>query len=147
MKTSPTGLALIKRFEGFSATPYLCPARIWTIGYGHVLLPAERHSVMQVDEAMAERLLVADVRFAEHAVRRNIAVVLSQNQFDALVSFTFNVGAAALQRSALRRVIHRGEEDDIAQQWMRWVWGGGRRLPGLLTRRAAELALFRSSPF
>jgi lysozyme len=146
MKTSPIGLALIKRFEGFAATPYLCPAHIWTIGYGHVLLPAERTTLMQVDNAMAERLLIADVRFAERAVRNFIRVPLNQNQFDALVSFTFNVGAGALQRSALRRVMNRGEEGQIARQWMRWVWGGGRRLPGLARRRAAELTLFSSSP-
>ena len=143
MKTLSTGLALIKRFEGFSATPYLCPARIWTIGYGHVLLPAERHTLMQVDEAMAERLLIGDVHFAERAVRKYIHIPLSQNQFDALVSFTFNVGAGALQRSALRRVINRGEADEIPRQWMRWVWGGGRRLTGLARRRAAELLVFQ----
>lgn len=143
MKTSPIGLALIKRFEGFSATPYLCPARIWTIGYGHVLLPAERTTLMQVDEAMAERLLIGDVLFAEQAVRKYISVPLSENQFDALVSFTFNVGAGALQRSALRRVINRGEVDEIPRQWMRWVWGGGRRLTGLARRRAAELLVFQ----
>jgi len=77
MKTSATGLALIKRFEGFSATPYLCPARIWTIGYGHVLLPAEHATLLQVDAAMAEQLLIADVRFAEMAVRRYIHPPLS----------------------------------------------------------------------
>ena len=146
MKTSPIGLDLIKRFEGFSALPYLCPAWILTIGYGHVLLPAERANLLQVDDAMAQQLLITDVRFAEMAVRRYIHHPLSQNQFDALVSFTFNVGAGALQRSSLRRVINRADEEAIARQWMRWVWGGGRKLNGLARRRAAELALFSCSP-
>ncbi len=143
MQTSPTGLALIKRFEGFSAVPYLCPSRIWTIGYGHVLLPAEREMLMEIDETMAERLLIGDIRFAERAVQHYIRVPISQNQFDALVSFTFNVGAGALQRSTLRRVINRGEVDEIAPQWMRWVWGGGRKLTGLARRRASELLVFK----
>jgi lysozyme len=107
-----------------------------------VLLPAERDELMQIDEAMAERLLIKDVRFAERAVRNFIHIQLTQHQFDALVSFTFNVGSGALQRSRLRRVINRGEVDDIAKQWMRWVWGGGRKLPGLRRRRAAELLVF-----
>jgi len=143
MRTSPTGLDLIKRFEGFSAVPYLCPANLWTIGYGHVLLPAERKRLMQVDEAMAEQLLIGDVGFAEAAVRSSIHIPLSQNQFDALVSFTFNVGAGALQRSTLRRVINRGEEADVPAQWMRWVWAGGRKLSGLARRRGSELLIFQ----
>ena len=142
MHISPIGMSLIKRFEGFSAVPYLCPARIWTIGYGHVLQPTERHTLTQVDSAMAERLLMKDVCFAEQAVRQYISVPLGQNQFDALVSFTFNAGAGALQRSALRRVINRGEEGEVAHQWMRWVWGGGRKLSGLVARREAELIVF-----
>jgi lysozyme len=108
-----------------------------------VLLPAERKRLMQVDEAMAEQLLIGDVGFAEAAVRSSIHIPLSQNQFDALVSFTFNVGAGALQRSTLRRVINRGEEADVPAQWMRWVWAGGRKLSGLARRRGSELLIFQ----
>ena len=144
MRTGSAGLNLIKRFEGFSATPYLCPANIWTIGYGHVILTHERESLTQVDEVQAERLLVHDVRAAERAVMMLIARPLSQNQFDALVCFTFNLGSGALQRSTLRRVINRGEEEAVAKQWKRFVWAGGRKLSGLVRRREAEIKLYYS---
>lgn len=144
MRTGSAGLNLIKRFEGFSATPYLCPANICTIGYGHVILAHERDLLTQVDEVQAERLLVQDVRAAERAVQNLITIPLRQNQFDALVCFTFNLGSGTLQRSTLRRVINRGDEDEVAGQWMRFVWAGGRKLSGLVRRREAELALYFS---
>lgn len=144
MKTSSDGLALIKRFEGFSAEPYLCPAGWWTIGYGHVMTPTERTTYASIGEDWAERWLASDVASAENAVRQLITVPLHQNQFDALVSFTFNLGTGVLQRSTLRRVINRGETTSIPSQWMRWVWGGGQKLSGLARRRAAELALYLS---
>ncbi len=144
MRTGSAGLTLIKRFEGFSATPYLCPANIWTIGYGHVILAHERDLLTQVDEVQAERLLVQDVRAAERGVQNLITIPLRQNQFDALVCFTFNLGSGTLQRSTLRRVINRGDEDEVAGQWRRFVWAGGRKLSGLVRRREAELALYFS---
>lgn len=144
MRTGSAGLNLIKRFEGFSATPYLCPANIWTIGYGHVILAHERELLTQVGEAQAERLLVQDVYAAERAVKSLITIQLRQSQFDALVCFTFNLGSGTLQRSTLRRVINRGEEEAVAGQWKRFVWAGGRKLSGLVRRREAELALYCS---
>ncbi len=143
MNTSDAGLALIRRFEGFSARPYLCPSRILTIGYGHVITPAEYSVPMVISEARAMELLMADVAVAEKAVAHYISIALNQNQFDALVSFTYNLGSGVLQRATLRRAINRGEASAIAYQWKRWVWGGGRKLPGLVARRAAELALFQ----
>jgi lysozyme len=143
MQTSDIGLALIQRFEGFSPTPYLCPAGIRTIGYGHVIQPWEKAALRVVDEDAASLLLRADVADAERAVHRFIAASLSQSQFDALVSFTFNLGAGALQRSTLRRVINRGEHDAVPRELMRWVWAGGRKLTGLARRRAAEAALYQ----
>ncbi len=144
MRTSAAGLTLIRQFEGFSAVPYYCPAGVLTIGYGHVIREDEYSVPMVVDEQRALAFLAADVAVAEAVVGQFIAVPLTQNQFDALVSFTFNLGSAALQRSTLRRVINRQEENEIAPQWLRWVWGGGRKLPGLVRRRAAELALFQA---
>ena len=144
MKTSADGLALIKRFEGFSHKPYLCPAGRCTIGYGHVLTPEELKVFAVIDETMAEKWLANDAAVAEIAVRRLVTTPLQQNQFDALVSFTFNLGTGSLQRSTLRRVINRAELNSIPTQWMRWVWGGGRKLPGLAKRRAAELAFYLS---
>lgn len=144
MRTGHAGLLLIKRFEGFSATPYLCPANLWTIGYGHVMLAHEQESLRQVDEAQAEELLKMDLRVAQRAVEKLVRIPLTQNQFDALVSFTFNLGSGTLQRSTLRRMIHRGEQEAIAAQWVRFVWAGGRKLSGLVRRREAELALYFS---
>lgn len=146
MHTSHRGLDLIKSFEGYSATPYLCPGRYWTIGVGHLITPADAKKFASgITEEMANSLLRQDVRVAECAVARFIKTTLTQNQFDALVSFTFNLGAAALQRSSLRQAINRGELHAVPAQLMRWVWAGGRKLPGLVRRRAAEGRLFASA--
>jgi len=144
MKISQNGLNLIKHFEGFSALPYLCPAGYFTIGYGHVMTKAERATLSRVSAEEAEDFLKMDVRIAQRAVSRLIAVPLDQNQFDALVSFTFNLGAACLQRSTLRRVLNGGDYDAAPAQIIRFVWAGGRKLPGLMRRRAAEAGLYRN---
>lgn len=144
MRLSPEGLVLVKRFEGFSPVVYRCPAGIPTIGYGHVVQDAARFA-HGIGEAQATQLLLGDVAVAEQAVRRLIAVKLAQGQWDALVSFTFNLGGGRLQASTLRRVVNRGEHEAVPAQLMRWVYGGGRVLPGLVARRAAEAALYRAS--
>lgn len=142
-RVSERGLALIRTFEGFSARPYRCPAGYWTIGYGHVMRPGE-HFPAEIDEAAAATLLRHDLAAAERAVRRLIEAPLRQGQFDALASFTFNLGAGALQRSTLRRRANRREHALAAAEFSRWVWAGGRKLPGLVRRRAAEALLYRS---
>lgn len=124
--------------------PYLCPAGWWTIGYGHVIRDSEQTHLWVVDEEKARQLLAVDVQIAEHAVMQWISAQLTQQQFDALVSFTFNLGAATLQRSTLRRVVNRGDHAAAPVQLMRFVWGGGRKLPGLVQRRAAEARLYQS---
>ena len=96
------GIDLIKRFEGFSATVYICPAGYPTIGYGHLVKDSGRYE-QGITEAEAEELLRRDVHAAESAVMRLIDVPLTDGQFDALASFTFNLGAGALQRSTLRK--------------------------------------------
>lgn len=143
------GLALIKRFEGFSATPYLCPAGWWTIGFGAVRGPDGQPvtaATAPVTEEAAEGFLRRDVALAERAVLRLISVPLADGQFDALVSFTFNLGAGALQRSTLRRKVNREEHGEVPMEIMRWVWGGGRRLSGLIRRREAESCLYWCNP-
>ena len=135
------GIDLIKRFEGFSRTVYFCPAGYPTIGYGHVVKPHEDFSA-GIDEAQAEELLRQDAAIAEQAVLRLINVPLTDCQFDALVSFTYNLGGGALQRSTLRRKINREEHTDVPGQFMRWVWAGGRKLKGLIRRREAEADLY-----
>lgn len=134
---TPTGLALIQAFEGFSARVYLDVAGIATIGYGHVIKKGEQFSIITRGEA--EILLRQDIAEAERAVCRLITIPLKDGQFDALVSFTYNLGAAALQRSTLRRKINRGEQDSIPHEFRRWVYAGGKQWPGLLRRREAEI--------
>ena len=137
------GLDLIKRFEGFRPTVYTCPAGWPTIGYGHVVRNNERERFSAgINERAAEELLRRDVEAAEKAVLRLIHVPLSDGQFSALVSFAFNLGAGALQRSTLRRRVNREEYDAASAEFRRWVWAGGRKLKGLISRRAAEAALF-----
>ena len=145
MVPSPNFLELIKQFEGFSPRVYRCPAGILTIGYGHVLQPKStigNITECNINQAQAEQLLQADAALAGAAVQRLIQVRLSQNQFDALVSFVFNLGAGRLQMSRLRAVINRGEHADAPAEFRRWVYGGGRKLPGLVARRAAEAELY-----
>ena len=137
------GLALIKRFEGFEPEIYICPGGWPTIGYGHVVRDAERERFTDgIDEAEAEDLMRLDVETAERAVLRLIRVPLEDGRFDALCSFTFNLGAGALQRSTLRRKVNREEHDAVPAELRRWVWAGGRRLKGLVRRREAEAELY-----
>lgn len=144
---SKDGLDLICRFEGFSPVIYICPAGYPTIGYGHLITEANKEQFLDgVDEDEALELLRKDVAVAERAVLRLISVPLTQGQFDALVSFTFNLGAGALQRSTLRRKVNREEHDDVPAEFMKWVWAGGRKLKGLVKRRAAEGALYSNNP-
>jgi len=137
------GLTLIKRFEGFSPTIYFCPAGWPTIGYGHVVRDWERERFASgIDEDEAEDLLRRDVGTAERAVLRLINVPLSDGQFDALCSFTFNLGSGALQRSTLRRKVNREEHEFVPSEFRRWVWAGRRKLKGLMRRREAEAACY-----
>jgi lysozyme len=140
---SDHGLQLIRRFEGFAATPYLCPAGYLTIGYGHVVKNREAFK-QPITEDEATEILIADIAAAESAVLRLIGVPLTDGQFDALVSFTFNLGAGALQRSTLRRKINREDYDEAAGEFLKWVWAGSRKLKGLVKRRQAEALLFQS---
>lgn len=137
------GLNLIKRFEGFEPEIYLDAAGLPTIGYGHLIRKGE-HKMFEngISEAAGEALLIKDVLLAEQAVCRLINVPLTDGQFDALVSFIFNLGSAALQRSTLRRKVNREEHDEVPEQLMRWVWAGGRKLRGLVRRRDAEAELY-----
>lgn len=141
---TPQGIDLIKQFEGGRAKPYRCPAGLLTIGYGHLILPGESFPPEGITEAEAEALLRQDAAAAAGAVLRLINVPLSDGQFDALVSFTFNLGAGALQRSTLRRKINRQEHAQAPEELAKWVWAGGRKLPGLVRRREAEILRYLS---
>lgn len=136
------GIDLIKHFEGFSPTVYMCPAGLPTIGYGHLLKEGE--SYISITEDEAEELLRHDVQVAEKAVLRLINVPLTDGQFDALVSFTFNLGSGSLQSSTLRRVVNRRDHREVPTQLKRWVWSGGKKLKGLKLRRDAESILYKN---
>ena len=139
------GIEIIKGFEGLSLKPYLCPAKVWTVGYGAIRSsdggPVDP-DMEPVTEADADDLLGRDLETSERWVSRLIKKPISENQFSALVSFTFNVGCGALQRSTLRMKLNRGEYLGAADEFPKWRRAGGRILAGLVRRSAAERALF-----
>lgn len=137
---SQAGIDLIKKFEGFSQTPYADPTGNLTIGYGHLIRPGETYYKLSPEEG--EELLREDVHDAVMAVKRLITAPLKQNQLDALVSFTFNVGSGALQRSQLRKHLNNKRYDLAAEEFLKWVYSRGQRLTGLYNRRKAERELF-----
>ena len=144
-----TAIELAKRFEGFerkvkfgteiTAIPYVCPAGFWTIGYGHLCEP--KHP--PITEAEAEIYLASDLQTALAATLRYCPVLATEpeGRLPAVVDFTFNLGAGRLQTSTLRRRINQRDWPSAAQELRRWVYGGGKVLPGLVARREAELAL------
>ncbi|HBL7017467.1 TPA: lysozyme [Serratia marcescens] len=146
MKISDDGMALIKRFEGLRLQAYQDSVGVWTIGYGWTQPVAGRKvgGGMAIDAATAERLLVCGVAQFEQGVERLVAVTITQGQFDALVSFAYNLGLRALEKSTLLRRLNAGDRQGAADQFDRWVNAGGVRLDGLVARRAAERALFLS---
>jgi lysozyme len=139
MTLSDAGLALIKQFEGLSLKAYLCPARVWTIGYGTTrgVQPGN-----QVTEAEAEMLLRDDVSRFERGVAERIQVPVTQGQFDALVSLAYNIGLSAFGKSTLLRLLNDSKYSLAAEQFPRWNKAGGKVLSGLTKRRAAERAMF-----
>ena len=145
--TPDAGLDIIKHFEGWSATPYICPAAHATIGWGAIWgLDGKRvtmnHPEINKDEGTL--LLKRALRICERAVLRLIDTELTDNQYSSLVSFTYNLGAGSLQSSTLRRKLNRGEYESAAREFSRWVFAAGRRLRGLVLRRQAETELFLS---
>lgn len=138
------GLEIIMHHEGFVPEVYLCPAAIPTIGYGHVVLPYENFDE-GITEEQGMEILRNDVGIAERAVTRLISVPLEDEQFDALVSFTFNLGSGSLQTSTLRQKVNRQEHDLAPDQFRRWVYAGGRKLKGLVRRREDEALWYESA--
>jgi lysozyme len=145
MKTNAAGLALIKHFEGFSPVPYLDPIGIPTIGFGSIWsLDGSRLTMAHPDisEGDGEILLARMLQHSERAVRRLIRVPLSEGQFSALVSFTYNLGSGRLQGSTLRMKANRGDIIGAADEFPKWRRAGGRILRGLVRRRAEERSLW-----
>ena len=142
MRISQTGLDLIKTFEGLKLESYKCPAGVWTVGYGHTRTTKPHQ---RITEQQAETLLREDVAAFERAVEQAVTVDLAQHEFDALVSFAYNVGSGAFAKSTLVRKLNAGDKAGAAREFDRWNKAGGRELPGLARRRAAERALFEGN--
>ena len=145
MKFSATGMELLKRSEGFRNRVYLDVAGLPTIGYGHRLLHSDSFP-NGIDEPQAANLLTCDVRDAEQAVGRLVKVPLTQGQFDALVDFTFNLGAGRLATSTLLKSLNAGRYDDAAEQLLRWDHAGSQEIAALKARREAEVELWGNAP-
>jgi len=154
MKISDKCLEMIRHHEGVRYRPYRCPAKLWTVGVGHVLypeqgkLPLDRrgdYALLDKDNRQFSKeevdgILRNDLARFERGVAQYCPVSLSQGQFDALVSFSFNVGLGTLQRSTLRQKILRG--DAAEDEFLRYTIGGGKVLKGLVNRRNDERALY-----
>lgn len=140
-RTNRTGIDIIKTFEGFSPIEYRCPGGYKTIGYGHRILETEKFE--QISKEEAEVILYNDLDKIEKSIPKYIQPNLTQNQFSSLVSFTFNLGLGALQRSTLRQKINYGaSNDEISAEFLRWVYAGGKKYPGLVRRREIEAELY-----
>ena len=140
---TPRCVELVKRFEGFVPHIYRCPAGYPSIGYGHVVRPGEEELFKDgITEEEAERLLITDLAKVELKLWPLIKVTIHPWMMDALISFSFNVGLYAFRASTLRRKLNSKDFGDAADEFLRWVYAGGRKLRGLVRRRKAERALF-----
>jgi len=136
-------IRLIKTFEGFSPVVYICPAGFRTVGYGHVVLPEEEERFKKaITESEGEELLYHDLLRFQVAINRLIKIQIHDLMFQAILSFSYNVGVYAFRASTLRRLINEGAFEEAALQFPRWIYVGGRQLKGLLRRRIAERELF-----
>jgi lysozyme len=158
MNVSPKAIGMIKHHEGVRQKPYRCPARLWTIGVGHVLDPEQ--AKLKIDDRdgfplrpeddrkftmdEVDAILAADLQRFERGVERFVSVALTQGEFDALVSFSFNVGLGTLQRSTLRAKLNRNDKDGAADELLKYCLAGGKILKGLQNRRIDERAMFLS---
>jgi len=139
MKTASHGLGIIKHYEQCRLKAYLCPANIWTIGWGHT------NGVKSGDtctQAQADKWLEEDLLEAERAVARHVRAGINQNQFDALVSFVYNLGGPQFAGSTLLKLVNGGDFASAADQFGRWVFAKGVKLDGLVARRSDERHLF-----
>jgi lysozyme len=158
MKASPLACEVIRHHEGIRYKPYRCPARLWTIGVGHVLYPEQgKIKLENRDEFLlrpednrawtkeeVDGLLRFDLTRFERGVAQFCPVPFTQGMFDGLVSFSFNVGLGTLQRSTLRQKLLRGDKTGAGKEFLKYIMGGGKIQKGLQNRRIDERALFLS---
>lgn len=142
MNISQVGVNLIKSFEGLVLHAYkpVPTERYWTIGYGHYGSDVREHD--KITSQQAEEMLKQDLKVYAYSVSQNVKVKINQNQFDALTSFCYNVGKEGLRTSTLLKKLNAGDFSGASKEFEKWVHGGGKVLPGLVTRRKAEKALF-----
>lgn len=148
MQMNEEGLALIRQFEGFRAQAYRDAVGVWTIGFGHTSMagPPAVTRGMTVNQAEAETILARDVAQFAEALRKLITVELNDSQFSALVSFAYNVGIGNVRASSVLRAVNARDFGAVPRRLQLWTKAGGRVLPGLVRRRAAEAALFATGP-
>jgi lysozyme len=139
---SKNGLALTKQFEGCKLTAYQDSVGVWTIGYGHTGTFADPGKT--ITQAFADQLLLADIAKFEAGVLKLVRAAINQNQFDALVDFSFNLGLGNLGSSTLLKKLNAGDIKGAAEEFLRWDKAGGKVLAGLTRRRKAERELFLS---
>ena len=137
---SENGIKLIKNFEGCRLEAYKCPAGVWTIGYGHT--GAEVHAGLKITQEQANKYLKNDLLIHCNNVSRLVKKPLTQNQFDALVSFEYNVGYGNFASSTMLKLLNQGKYSEAALQFSRWVYANKKVLAGLVKRRQAEKDLF-----
>lgn len=162
MKVSKELLEMLKHHEGVRYKPYQCPAKLWTIGVGHVMY-TDQAKIPSTPEGMArrkawplrpednrqwskeevDRILAKDVERFERGVERLITVRLAQHEFDAILSFAFNLGLGTLQRSTLRQALNRGDKEAAMESLLKYNKAGGKVLKGLDNRRKDEAAMFK----
>jgi lysozyme len=156
METSKNGLDLLRKWEGQASHLYYDSAGFPTIGIGHLLTKSENtsgkiiinHETIQIRDGLSDKqcweLLIQDLEEAEDAVNLYVFAELNQNQFDALVSFTFNVGVGAFRKSTLLKLLNQLKYDQVPAQLRRWIRSGGQIINGLITRRENEIKLWEA---
>jgi len=158
MQTSPKAIEMVKHHEGIRYKPYRCPARLYTVGVGHVMYPEQGKLKIEARDGFPLRpednrvwtkdevdgLLKFDLARFERGVAQFCPVPLTQGMFDGLVSFSFNVGLGTLQRSTLRQKLLRGDKTGAAEELLKYCMAGGKILKGLQNRRIDERAMFLS---
>jgi len=148
-KMSKQGLEHLKRWEGLRLQAYQDSKGVWTIGYGHTSAAGKPfvQKGMTITAQEAEEMLARDLGQYERAVEDGVKVPLTDSQFAALVSFTYNVGVSAFKRSTLLKKLNRGDYDSVASELMKWTRSGNKQLKGLKNRRAAEAGLWAKGEF
>lgn len=139
---SDNGYALIRTFEGYSPYVYKDSAGLPTIGYGHLIVKGDKFNEPLMPEA-AHALLVKDTAKAVNGLNKNVNVKLKQNQADSVISFTYNVGVGALQKSTLLKKINAEKHSEVPQEFLKWIRAAGKIIKGLVNRRTAEAELYK----